>query len=90
MKVEIYRLKEGGSQEIIATCNLVDEKVVCQGDEKFIGLLSREGILDRNTKPPRKIFPRDGVIFLRGLLDNFKSGYLVASDVPENNSTSTK
>jgi len=83
MKVEIYRLKKGKTQEIIATCSLIGEKVVFEGNEKFISRLNRVGILDKSTKPPRKIFPADGVIFLRGLRDTFKSGYLVASDLPE-------
>lgn len=83
MKVEIYRLRKGGSQKVVATCNLVEDKVVCEGEGRIVESLNTEGILDKSTKPPRRIFPKDGVIFLRSLPANFKSGYLVASDIFE-------
>lgn len=82
MQVEIYKLKSKGRQEVVASCSLEDDVVVCVGDKKFVERL-REGILDRSIEPPQKIFPSDGRRFLELLKDYFKSGYLVASDILE-------
>ena len=80
-RVEIYRLRKGGSQEVIAKCDLVENQAVCRGATKFVERLNKQGILDKSTKPPTKVFPSDGRRFLECLKDHFNSGYLVASDL---------
>ena|SRR3989344_888453 len=87
VRVEIYRLKEGGSQEIIATCYLEENTAICEGDTKFIERLAREGILDRSVKPPEKIYPTDGRRFLEALKNHFNSGYLTASSLLDSESS---
>lgn len=80
--VEIYKIQNDGSQQVIAVCKLVGKKVVCEGDRMFVKDLEREGILDYST-PRKKLFPKDGMNFLEGLKFAFKSGYLNASEVKE-------
>ncbi|MBU3978417.1 hypothetical protein KKE68_01780 [Patescibacteria group bacterium] len=80
--VEIYKTQNDGSQQIITVCELVDQKVVCEGDKVFVENLEREGIFDYST-PGKKLFPKDGIGFLEGLKFTFKSGYLNASEVKE-------
>lgn len=82
-RVEIYKLKSGGLQEVIAECRLEGDQAVCSGDEKFVERLSRDGILDKSTQPPTKVFPSNGRRFLESLKGHFNSGYLVASEVLE-------
>ena len=81
--VEIYRLQNNGDQTIIATCRLIDNVVVCSGDEVFVNNLNQEGIYDYNSRSKQKIFPKDGQKFLENLKYAFKSGYLSATDVQE-------
>lgn len=81
--VEFYKLKNDGSQEIIATCTMAEDIVVCEGDEALIKNLEKDGILDYSQTPPQKIFPKDGLRFLEQLKYNFKSGYLNASEIKE-------
>lgn len=79
-RVEIYRLKKGGFQEVVATCHLEDTGlVVCEGDSRFVQRLIKFGILDRTVKPAVKVLPTGGRRFLEALKNNFKSGYLVSS-----------
>lgn len=80
--VEIYKLKNDGTQEIIVTCELKEDRVICKGGENFIEYLKKEGILNYSDLP-RKLFPKDGLRFLEQLKFNFKSGYLNASDIKE-------
>lgn len=80
-RVEIYRLKKGGTQEIYAICNLVDDTVICEGNTEFVERMKKAGILDRSVKPPEQVLPSDGKRFLEVLKTYFDSGYLVASDV---------
>ena len=82
-KVEILKLNNDGTQKVIAVCSLKGEEVVCTGDEEFVLSLSEQGIEDYTASPPRKIFPKDGRIFLEQLKFNFKSGYLNATEVKE-------
>ena len=80
--VEIYKLKNDASQEIIVTCKLTtDGMVICEGDKEFAENLMREGILDYSSSPSKKLFPKDGIKFLEQLKYNFKSAYLMASDI---------
>lgn len=82
--IEIYKLKNDGTQEIIAICSLKENKVVCQGDENFVKSLEEDGILDYSSSSSfKKLFPKDGLKFLEQLKFNFKSGYLNASDIKD-------
>ncbi|MBI2595887.1 hypothetical protein HYW46_04105 [Candidatus Daviesbacteria bacterium] len=81
--VEIYKLNNDGSQKILAVCRQLGEEVVCEGEEKFIEYLNKEGINDYNSPSPKKLFPKDGRLFLEQLKYNFKSGYLNATDLKE-------
>jgi len=82
-RVEIYRLKKGGVQEVVAEFSLVDNKAVGKGNEQFVKRLETEGVLDKAAKPPAKVFPTDGSRFLQSLKSHFNSGYLTASEVIE-------
>lgn len=79
--VEIYKTQNNGSQKILATCRLIDNKVVCKGDEIFVKNLEKGGILDYTSSPRQKLFPKHGLKFLQQLQNNFRSGYLIASDI---------
>lgn len=80
--IEIYKLQNDGSQQVIATCKLVENQVVCEGDEKFVGFL-KSGIINYDNPQGKKLHEIDGLIFLEQLKFNFKSGYLNASEVKE-------
>lgn len=84
-KVYIYKLNNDGSQKVIVTCRLMDDNmVICEGDKIFVENLSKRGIKDYTVIPPlEKIFPSDGRKFLEQLKNNFRSGYLNASDIKE-------
>ena len=79
--VEIYKLKNDGSQEVVVICKLIDEKVKCEGSESFIKNLEEKGILDYSGSTDKNLFFKDGLLFLQQLKNNFKSGYLNASEV---------
>lgn len=81
--VEIYKLKNDGSQQIIATCKLIGELVECEGEETFIKNLRDKGILDYSKEPKEEIFPKNGIRFLENLKYYFNSGYLNASEIKE-------
>ena len=81
--VEIYKIQNDGSQRTIVSCELVDERIVCQGDKVLIENLERDGIWDDSQTPPQKLFPKDGIRFLERLRFSFTSGYLNASEVKE-------
>ena len=80
--VEIYKLKNDGSQEVIATCKLVGDTVKCGGDKIFVENLEKDGVRDySDLENSQKLFMKGGIKFLENLKFNFKSGYLNASDV---------
>lgn len=79
--VEIYKLKNDGSQEILVVCKLIDNKVIFEGDKIFIQNLEQAGIWNCSQITAQRIYAGDGLIFLEQLKYNFKSGYLNASDV---------
>lgn len=83
MIVEIYKLQNDGSQQTIATCRLVGDQVVCEGDEATVAFMN-EGIIDYADPHGKNVLPADGLVFLEQLKNNFKSGYLNASDILEN------
>ena len=81
--VEIYKLQNDGSQTILATCRLAGDVVEIEGDQKFANFVARDGIRNYADTGEKKLFPKDGVLFLEQLQYNFKSGYLNASEVLE-------
>lgn len=80
MVVEIYKLQNDGSQKTVATCRLVEGQVVCEGNESIVVGL-KNGIV--NYEGEGRLLPSDGLVFLQQLKNNFRSGYLNASDVKE-------
>lgn len=81
--VEVYRLQNDGTQQLVVTCRLSDGMVQCEGEQTLVKQLEGKGIADYASDQPKKLFPRDGLAFLRNLKYSFKSGYLNASDVHE-------
>ena len=81
--VEIYKLQNDGSQKIVITCRLEIDKVICEGDRQFVDNLMSKGIFDYSQDSKKKIYPKDGLLFLEQLKYNFKSGYLNASDIKQ-------
>lgn len=80
--VEIYKLENDGSQSVIVTCKLVEDgQILCEGDKQFVDNLISVGINDYSKEGGSKLFPADGLPFLQQLQNNFKSGYLIATDV---------
>jgi len=84
--VEIYKLKNDGSQDILAVCRLEEGagEVVCESaNPVFTDNLKREGIKDYSGSGKERLFPYDGRKFLEQLKFHFRSAYLSASDVIE-------
>ncbi len=81
--VEIYKLQNNGSQTVLVNCKLVDNTVVIEGDQKFADFVTNEGIQNYSSEGEKKLFPKDGILFLEQLQYNFKSGYLNASEIKE-------
>lgn len=72
--ITILKLQNDGLQKPIAVCRLqTDGTVVCEGDAEVVKNFTENGITDYETK--KKLFPKDGVLFLAQLKHNFKSGY---------------
>lgn len=85
-KVELYKLQNDGSQEVVVTCKLQDSIAVCEGDEKIVANLTKAGIRNYDATPTTTVFPKDGMVFLEQLKSNYRSSYMNASDViPEKN-----
>ena len=86
--VQIYKLQNDGDQRVIATCKLLDSRVICDGDPVFIKNLEHDGIRDYSNKElgADKLSLKDGIKFLENLKFAFKSGYLVATDIQESDS----
>lgn len=80
-KVNIYKLKNDGNQEIVVTAVLDGDKINFSGDELFIKNLQTKGILDYKENTNKKLYPKDGKIFLENLKYNFNSGYFNATDI---------
>jgi hypothetical protein len=81
--VEIYKLQNNGDQTIIATCKLVDNTVLCEGDTIFTQNLQNDGIASYTNQSTQSLFPKDGLLFLENLQYTFRSGYLMATSVKE-------
>lgn len=82
--VEIYQLKDDGKQHVILTCTLEGEVVKFSGDEGLAELMTQEGILDYSKPGFVRLYPNNGGLgFLEQLANNFRSGYLMASEIKE-------
>lgn len=80
--VEIYKLNNDGSQEIVVIYKILNGKAVGEGDKNFINNLLQTGIIDyTNTSSEQRLFPKDGLHFLEQLKFNFKSAYLSATGI---------
>ena len=83
--VEIKKLQNDGTQLLLATCTLFDDELKIEGDQKFAQFVTEEGINNYSEDGSKKLFPKDGLLFLEQLQYNFKSGYLSAGPVQESN-----
>ena len=85
-QIEIFRLKDDGSQEVLATGTLSENNMVhFEGDERFIKQLTTNGVLDKSVHPPVKIFPNEGARFIEILKKNLHSGYITVYEKQINN-----
>lgn len=78
--VKIYKLQNDGSQTVLVICKLINNEVVFEGDDNFSNNIQKEGVFDYFNNR-QKIYPKDGLKFLEQLKYNFKSGYLMATDI---------
>ena len=79
--VEIYKLQNDGTQQVVVTCKLKGDTVKCEGNSDLINVL-KQGILNYSQSQPQRLFPdKDGLKFLEQLRFNFRSGYISASKV---------
>jgi len=81
IKVNIYHIDNLGVQNIAVTCKLVNGIVEFNGDENLIKNLTNKGIFDFSSCTSRRLFPKDGQLFLEQLKNNFSSAYITASDI---------
>lgn len=83
--VELFELDSKANQKKIATFRLTEESSVVQIDgdhnHRIIESIQGEGILDYKYARPGKLYPYDGMKFLENLKYQFRSGYLLATDV---------
>ena len=84
--VDIYNLNDDGTQSVFASCRLVNNEIVCEGDETLVRNLKQEGIFDYSSEERKKLYPKDGLKFLEQLKFNLKSGYLNASEFKDDQS----
>ncbi len=76
-QIEIYRLKDDGTQEVLVTGKLLENNFLdLQGDLTFIGQLTENGVLDKSVRPPVRVFPDEGARFMTLLKKNLQSGYI--------------
>lgn len=83
-KVNIFKLDSTGQQNLLVVCELINGLVEITGDEGFAHNLRENGIQSYTGNQNTLLFPSDGRLFLEQLKFNFKSGYLMATDVLEN------
>jgi len=83
-KVNLYKLNNNAKQELVLTFSLENNQVIMRGSAtKLIEKIQREGIIDYTSKFQLPIFSDDGLKFLEQLKYNFKTAYLMATDVLE-------
>lgn len=79
--VKILKLNKDKTQTEVADCQLIDGMVKCEGEPALIELFETEGIYQLDSKTPRKVFPKDGEVFLIQLKSNFSSSYYGAEEI---------
>lgn len=80
-KVKIFKLNNNGDQEVVVTAELSGDVINFNGDKLFIKRLEDKGILDYKENTNKKLYPKDGKIFMENLKYNFNSGYFNATDI---------
>ena len=85
-KVILYKLNSEANQEKLAEFQLNDSNLVVVNNKDAPKPVVK-GILEKGINnyhgEPEHLFPTDGIKFLEELQYNFKSGYLLATDVLE-------
>ena len=86
--VELYELDRDANQKKIATFKLLEEnggmvEIECDHEHPVITSIQFEGIFDYKYAHPGKLYPQDGMSFLENLKYQFRSGYLLATDVKQ-------
>ncbi len=83
--VELFELDRDAQQKKIATFRLTEESGVVEiegnHEHAIIKSIQWEGIFDYKYARPGKLYPYDGMNFLENLKYQFRSGYLLATDV---------
>lgn len=83
--VELFELDHDANQKKIATFKLTEENGVVEiegnHEHAIIKSIQWEGIFDYKYARPGKLFLQDGINFLENLKYQFRSGYLLATDV---------
>lgn len=84
--VELFELDHNANQKKIATFKLLEGEgggVKIEGDNNHpvVGGIMGEGIFDYKFARPGKLYPYDGMNFLENLKYQFRSGYLLATEV---------
>lgn len=83
-QIEIYRLKNDGTQEVLATGKLIgNNHLELQGDSIFVEQLTKNGVLDRSVRPPVRVFPDEGARFIKALKQDLHSGYITVYENSE-------
>ena len=86
--VDLFELDRDAQQKKIATFKLSegDEgkvEIDCDSNNPVVENIKGEGIFDYKYARPGKLYPYDGMSFLENLKYQFRSGYLLATDVKE-------
>lgn len=82
--VNVYKLKNDGSQDILAIFRLKNNDVICESEnEVFMENIKQKGVIDYSNPEKKRLFFSDGRKFLEQLKFNFSSAYLNASDIIE-------
>lgn len=84
--VELFELDRDAQQKKIATFKLLEERgstveIECEHEHPVLASIQFEGIFDYKYARPGKLYPYDGLSFLENLKYQFRSGYLLATDV---------
>jgi len=80
-KVDLYKLNDDGSSTVVATFKLEGGVVIGEGEDKYVNITLENGINDYTNDSEEKLFAKDGLKFLEQLQNNFKSGYMQATEI---------
>ena len=86
--VDLFELDHNADQRKIATFKFSESDggdVEIEGDDNnpILENIKGEGIFDYKYARPGKLYPYDGMSFLENLKYQFRSGYLLATDVKQ-------